>query len=92
MADNPAGRVSIETGLGQPGWVLVSVSDNGPGLTPEISEKLFQPFQTNKQKGMGVGLSICQMIIEAHGGRIWAEPNQPQGAIFRFQLPLAESP
>ncbi len=92
MQDSRAGLVCIESDLGEPGFVLVCVSDTGPGLSPEIARQLFQPFQTTKQDGMGVGLSICQMIVEAHGGRIWAEPNQPQGVVFRFQLPVAPVP
>jgi two-component system sensor kinase FixL len=67
--------------------VEVSVSDTGHGITAEVAEKLFQPFMTTKSQGMGIGLSISRAIIEAHGGRIWAEPNPDGGAIFRFTLP-----
>jgi two-component system sensor kinase FixL len=66
--------------------VRVSVADSGPGLTPEIAPNLFQPFVTTKQQGMGVGLSISRTIIEAHGGRIWTEPNPGGGTIFHFTL------
>jgi len=68
--------------------VLVSVSDTGSGIRPEILARLFQPFVTTKRDGMGIGLSVCRTIIEAHGGRLWAEPN-PAGAgtVFRFILP-----
>jgi two-component system sensor kinase FixL len=68
--------------------VLVSVSDTGSGIRPEILARLFQPFITTKRDGMGIGLSVCRTIIEAHGGRLWAEPN-PAGAgtVFRFTLP-----
>jgi two-component system sensor kinase FixL len=92
LQNHPGGMLVIETRPGEAGWVEVCVSDNGPGLAPEIVQQLFQPFQTNKQKGMGVGLSICQMIVEAHGGRIWTEPGRPQGATFRFTLPVADMP
>jgi two-component system sensor kinase FixL len=64
----------------------VSVADTGPGLSPEIADRLFQPFVTSKPQGMGVGLSISRTIIEAHGGRIWAEPNDNGGVTFHFTL------
>ncbi len=66
--------------------VKVSVTDTGSGISPEIAEQLFQPFITSKRQGMGVGLSISRTIIEAHGGRIWAEPNPGGGTIFNFTL------
>ena len=68
------------------GHVRVSVADTGTGISPEIAEQLFQPFITTKRHGMGVGLSISRTIVEAHGGRIWVEPNQPAGTIFNFTL------
>jgi C4-dicarboxylate-specific signal transduction histidine kinase len=67
--------------------VLVAVQDSGPGLTPESSERLFQAFHTTKPDGMGMGLSICRSIVEAHGGRVWAAASTPRGAIFQFKLP-----
>lgn len=69
---------------------VFSIADSGPGLQPEVAERLFQPFVTTKANGMGVGLSICRTIIEAHGGRIWAEPNEGGGTVFSFTLPFAE--
>jgi two-component system sensor kinase FixL len=66
--------------------VCVSVADSGGGIAPEIAEQLFQPFVTTKRQGMGVGLSISRTIIEAHGGKIWVEPNPTGGTIFHFTL------
>lgn len=68
---------------------LVTVSDTGSGISPEMASKLFQPFNTTKSQGMGVGLSICRTIIELHGGRIWVEPNPDGGAVFKFTLRAA---
>jgi signal transduction histidine kinase len=67
--------------------VLVAVRDTGPGLNPESLERLFDPFYTTKPGGMGMGLSICRSIVEAHGGRVWAAANVAQGASFHFSLP-----
>jgi two-component system sensor kinase FixL len=67
--------------------VGVNVADTGPGLDAEVAAQLFQPFVTTKAHGMGVGLSISRTIVEAHGGRIWTEPNPGGGTIFRFTLP-----
>ena len=67
--------------------VRISVVDNGPGIPEEVQAKLFQPFVSTKKTGMGVGLSICQAIIAAHDGSIWAEPNPDGGTIFHLKLP-----
>jgi len=69
--------------------VLVVVRDSGPGLDPSHLERVFDAFYTTKSSGMGMGLSICRSIIHAHGGRLWAEANEPRGAIFQFTLPAA---
>jgi signal transduction histidine kinase len=71
--------------------VLVEVRDTGPGLEPGHAERLFEPFFTTKAEGLGIGLSISRSIVDAHGGRLWAESNRPHGAVFRFSLPLGES-
>jgi C4-dicarboxylate-specific signal transduction histidine kinase len=65
----------------------VGVQDTGPGLPSESLPRLFEPFYTTKSDGMGIGLSICRSIIEAHGGRLWATGNAPQGAFFQFTIP-----
>ena len=77
----------IRTEQDGPARVLVAVRDTGPGLEPENLDRLFDAFYTTKPDGMGMGLSICRSIIEAHGGRVWATPNLPQGAAFQFTLP-----
>jgi len=68
--------------------IQVSLADTGPGLSPDVAARLFQPFISTKTSGMGVGLSICQSIVSQHGGRIWAEANPAGGTIFRFTLPI----
>ena len=67
--------------------VEVAVADTGPGLAPELTDHLFSAFVSTKPGGMGMGLSICRSIVEAHGGRLWVEPNPGGGAVFRFTLP-----
>ena len=69
------------------GGVLVEVRDSGPGLAPETLEHVFEAFYTTKPSGLGMGLSICRSIVEAHGGRLWASANLPRGASFQFALP-----
>jgi len=69
-----------------PGGVLVGVRDSGPGLAPETLEHVFDAFYTTKPDGMGMGLSICRSIIEAHGGRLWATRCEPRGALFQFTI------
>jgi two-component system sensor kinase FixL len=71
------------------GMVVFGVADTGSGLPPEVAVQLFRPFVTTKREGMGVGLSICRTIVEAHGGRIWTEPNPGGGTVFRFTMPAA---
>lgn len=80
----------ISTDGKSPAHVRVCVSDTGAGLPQEMADKLFHPFVTTKKDGMGIGLSICLSIIEAHGGRLAAEPNPGGGAIFSFELPRGD--
>jgi PAS domain S-box-containing protein len=79
-------ELSITTDRTEPSGVLVAVKDSGPGLAPANLAQLFAPFYTTKADGLGMGLSICRSIIEAHGGRLWAT-NLPRGAIFSFTVP-----
>jgi C4-dicarboxylate-specific signal transduction histidine kinase len=69
------------------GGVVVAVHDMGPGIDPDRLEQVFKPFYTTKDSGVGMGLAICRSIIDTHGGRLWAEANQPRGAVFQFTLP-----
>jgi len=71
--------------------VLVAVRDSGPGLDPTRLERIFEAFYTTKPGGVGMGLSICRSIIDAHGGRLWAEANEPRGTIFQFTLPAVQA-
>jgi two-component system sensor kinase FixL len=86
MQDTSRRELLISSALNENNMLLISVSDTGTGIAPEISSQLFQPFVTTKQQGMGVGLSISRTIIEAHGGRIWVEPNPGGGTVFRFTV------
>ena len=70
--------------------ILVAVCDSGPGIDPAHFERVFDAFYTTKPRGMGMGLSICRSIISAHGGRLWAEANEPRGAVFQFTLPAVQ--
>jgi PAS domain S-box-containing protein len=78
----------VESRVDQSGDVLVAVRDSGPGLGSEV-DRVFVPFFTTKGNGMGMGLPISRSLIESHGGRLWATPNSPQGAVFSFTLPVA---
>lgn len=86
VSDGPR-ELLISTAQVEPGDVLVEVRDSGPGFAPATHEHLFEAFYTTKLAGLGMGLSICRSIIEAHGGRVWAEPNQPRGTIFQILTP-----
>ena len=91
MADAPGSRLSVSaerTG----DTIRISVADTGPGLEPSVRARLFQPFVTTKASGMGVGLSVCRTIVEAHGGQISAEDVDGGGAVFRFTVPAGDAP
>ncbi|HZA29483.1 MAG TPA: PAS domain S-box protein [Gammaproteobacteria bacterium] len=78
----------VQSRIDESGNVLVAVRDSGTGLGLE-ADRVFTPFFTTKANGMGMGLSISRSLVEAHGGRLWAEPNSPHGAVFYFTLPVA---
>jgi signal transduction histidine kinase len=80
----------ISTKQSETNGIVAAVGDSGPGIDPENLERVFEAFYTTKSSGVGIGLSICRSIIEAHGGRLWADANEPRGAVFQFTLPGAE--
>lgn len=92
LADSPVGdkRIAIEAVLNGAGMIEVAVHDNGPGFPNGELPRLFEPFFTTKTQGLGMGLPISRTIVEAHGGRLWAENNAARGATFRFTLPAAK--
>jgi two-component system, LuxR family, sensor kinase FixL len=89
MAGSPMRSLTISSAAGPSRFVTVSIQDTGSGISEEVVAQLFQPFVTSKASGMGIGLSICRTIVEAHGGRIWFENGPDRGTIFRFTLPKA---
>jgi two-component system sensor kinase FixL len=89
MAGTSRRDLTISTRAAPDEMIEVSVTDTGPGIAPEIADQLFQPFVTTKRTGMGVGLSISRTIVDAHGGRLWVEPNPEGGTIFRLTLRAA---
>jgi two-component system sensor kinase FixL len=89
MSASPRRELTLATSLSDGDMVQVAVADTGPGLADEVAERLFQPFVTTKRHGMGVGLSISRTIVDAHGGKIWAEKNPGGGTVFRFTLRAA---
>lgn len=98
MQDGPAGTpdgsprtVTVRTVRDEAGRVEVAVADQGQGISTEARERLFDPFFTTKPGGMGLGLSICRTIVEAHGGHLWATDNPGGGAVMRFVLPAAHN-
>lgn len=90
MLESPVRSLVISTEASD-GLVTVCIEDTGSGISETLAPQLFQPFVTSKQTGMGIGLSICRTIVEAHGGRIWFEAGSDAGTIFRFTLPKAEA-
>jgi signal transduction histidine kinase len=81
-------RIVVSTSRDGTGLVCISVTDSGPGIPPEMLERIFDPFYSTKSNGLGMGLSICRAIIKAHGGSLWAENNSGRGATFHFTLAI----
>jgi two-component system, LuxR family, sensor kinase FixL len=87
MAASATRELTVAAQLRDSGWIEITVADTGPGLAPHVRNNLFQPFVTTKASGMGVGLSICRSIVEAHGGSLRAEDRPGGGTIFHFTVP-----
>jgi signal transduction histidine kinase len=85
--DEGARELHIATGKDRDNAILLTVRDSGPTLKPVSLDQFFEPFYSTKPSGMGIGLSICRSIVEAHGGRIWATGNAPLGATLHIVLP-----
>ena len=81
------GRVEIASQFTEENSVEISVADNGPGISAGIAGILFDPYQTSKESGMGMGLSISRSIVEAHNGKLWVDKNRSSGAMFCMSLP-----
>ncbi len=89
METSPRRDLSVTIGRISPEQVQIAVADSGPGISKEVAEKLFQPFVTTKAHGMGMGLSICRGIVEAHGGKLTLEGHSGGGTLFRFTVGVA---
>jgi signal transduction histidine kinase len=85
-----ARELAVSSDASSSNEVLVEVRDTGPGLDTASLDLLFRSFYTTKPDGMGMGLAISRSIVEAHGGRLWAAPNEPHGAVFRFTVPVED--
>jgi signal transduction histidine kinase len=92
MGDNEPRDLLIESEENDGRNIIVSVSDSGQGVDAATVDRIFEPFYSTKQDGMGIGLSICRSIIEAHEGKIWARQNNARGSTFQFTLPIANTP
>ena len=89
MVDSDDRSLTLRSWTGPDDFITVSIEDTGSGISEQVAAQLFEPFVTSKKSGMGIGLSICRTIVEAHGGRIWFEPGREGGTTFYFSLPIA---
>src|SRR3546814_15611392 len=87
VCSSDLGRGLVISTRAEDGVLEVAICDTGPGIAPEIAERLFTPFVTSKQDGMGIGLSISRSLVESHDGSLWAEAKPEGGTVFRFRLP-----
>jgi signal transduction histidine kinase len=83
-------RVTLSASRANEETIEIQVRDSGPGLSAATAEKVFEPFYTTKSEGIGIGLALSRSIVDAHGGRLWADASSP-GAVFRLTLPIAEA-
>jgi C4-dicarboxylate-specific signal transduction histidine kinase len=92
LKDMPESRrvINLSVRDGEEGWITVEIKDMGPGCSIDMIDRLFEPFVTSKREGLGIGLSISQGIVEAHGGVLWLAENSEEGATFRFTLPTVQ--
>jgi len=86
--DDRQRELAIKTAKTEPDGVLVAIQDSGPGIDPTNFDRVFDAFYTTKPDGLGMGLSVCRTIVEAHGGKLWATAASPHGAIFQLILPV----
>src|SRR3546814_4595280 len=91
MSESDERLLWITSKAEKPGFVRVTVADTGPGISPDIADQLFTAFVSSKSDGMGLGLSICRTIVEAHGGQIWVNLREGGGTEFHFTLMRAHS-
>jgi signal transduction histidine kinase len=87
MAEQETRQITLSTRALDDDMIEITIADNGPGIPEDVAGRLFEPFVSSKHDGMGLGLSISRSIIEAHDGKLTAEPNPGGGTIFRFSLP-----
>jgi signal transduction histidine kinase len=89
LTDHPPHLIKISSSREPSGLIRVTIADTGVGLDSIGFERIFEPFFTTKPEGLGIGLSICRSIIEAHGGRLWAKGNSPCGCVLCFTVPAS---
>jgi signal transduction histidine kinase len=93
LAEAPRGAraIRISAGRDPEGRVEIAIADTGSGIAPHVLERLFEPFVTANASGMGLGLTISRSIVQAHGGKLWAESRPSEGTVMRFTLPAADA-